>query len=72
MPYIAGTNQAWNGSGYGEPLRFAGAPSSGANGTYAGKNAGPGALLNDITNGKLYENTGTAASPTWTVVGSQS
>lgn len=31
-----------------------------------------GALLTDTTNGKLYINTGTAAAPTWTVVGSQS
>lgn len=31
-----------------------------------------GALLIDSTNGKLYINTGTALSPTWTVVGSQS
>ncbi len=31
-----------------------------------------GALLTDTTNGKLYINTGTAAAPTWAVVGSQS
>lgn len=31
-----------------------------------------GAILTDTTNGKLYINTGTAAAPTWTVVGSQS
>jgi hypothetical protein len=30
-----------------------------------------GALLTDTTNGKLYINTGTAADPTWTVVGTQ-
>jgi hypothetical protein len=30
-----------------------------------------GALLTDTTNGKLYINTGTAADPTWTLVGSQ-
>lgn len=28
-------------------------------------------LLRDTTNGKLYINTGTAAAPTWTVVGTQ-
>jgi hypothetical protein len=72
VTYIAGSNNAFAGSGTGTPLRNAGAPSNGANGTYAGQNAGPGALLNDITNGKLYQNTGTAASPTWTVVGSES
>lgn len=31
-----------------------------------------GAVVNDTTNGKLYINTGTAAAPTWTVVGAQS
>jgi hypothetical protein len=31
-----------------------------------------GAVVSDTTNGKLYINTGTAAAPTWTVVGSQS
>ena len=30
-----------------------------------------GATLKDTTNGKLYINTGTAAAPTWTVVGAQ-
>ena len=30
-----------------------------------------GALSIDTTNGKLYINTGTAASATWTVVGNQ-
>jgi hypothetical protein len=33
---------------------------------------GKGALAVDTTNGKLYINTGTFASATWTVVGSQS
>lgn len=72
MANIASSNNAWAGSGLGTPLRNAGAPSNGAAGTYAGQNAGPGALLLDTTNGKEYINTGTAASPTWTVVGSQS
>lgn len=49
----------------------AGAPTDGASGTGAGY-AGPGSLYINITAGKLYTNTGTAASPTWTVVGSQS
>lgn len=31
-----------------------------------------GALVTDITNGILYINTGTAAAPTWTKVGTQS
>lgn len=32
---------------------------------------GKGSLVADTTNGKLYMNTGTAAAPTWTVVGTQ-
>jgi hypothetical protein len=31
-----------------------------------------GGLVSDVSNGKLYINSGTAYSPTWTVVGSQS
>lgn len=37
----------------------------------AGRGAPIGARLVDTTNGKLYINTGTPASPTWTVVGTQ-
>lgn len=37
----------------------------------SGQGAAIGATLTDITNGKLYINTGTAAAPTWTVVGVQ-
>lgn len=37
-----------------------------------GLGAPKGALVIDTTNGKLYINTGSAAEPTWTVVGSQS
>lgn len=47
-----------------------GAPSDGTSGDGAGF-AGPGSLYSDYTNGKLYINTNTKASPTWTVVGSQ-
>jgi len=46
----------------------AGAPS----GTTGVGIAGPGCLLSDTTNKKLYINTGTLAAPTWTVVGTQS
>jgi hypothetical protein len=46
----------------------AGAPSDGTTGTGAGK-AGPGSLLVDITNKKLYQNTNTKASPTWQSLG---
>lgn len=45
----------------------AGAPSGS---TLAGV-APKGAVLTDSTNAKLYINTGTQASPTWTVVGTQ-
>lgn len=48
----------------------AGAPTDGASGTGAGF-AAKGSLCVDITNGKLEINTGTKASPTWTVVGAQ-
>lgn len=46
----------------------AGAPSNGTSGTGAGK-AGPGSLYVDKTNAKLYQNTNTKASPTWSSVG---
>lgn len=49
----------------------AGAPTNGTSGTFAGM-AGKGCLLIDTTNAKLYINTNTKASPTWTVVGTQS
>lgn len=42
----------------------AGAPTSGTSGTYAGSVA-PGDLLVDTTNGIVYKNTNTTASPTW-------
>lgn len=48
----------------------AGAPTNGTSGTLAGV-AEKGSLLTDTTNAKLYINTNTLASPTWTVVGSQ-
>lgn len=50
---------------------LAGAPVDGTSGTEAGV-AGKGSLVVDSTGGKLYINTNTKASPTWTVVGSQS
>ena len=48
-------------------LTNAGAPTNGTSGTFVGQ-AGPGALLIDYTNAVLYQNTNTAASPTWTDV----
>jgi len=46
----------------------AGAP---VNGTTLDNVAGKGSLCIDVTNGKLYINTGTITDSTWTVVGSQ-
>jgi hypothetical protein len=54
-------------TGFG-PYRNAGAPTGSTLANIAFK----GALLIDTTNAKLYINTGSKASPTWTVVGSQS
>ena len=51
-------------------LYGAGAPTDGTSGTHVGL-AAPGTLYIDTTNTKLYINTNTAASPTWTVVGAQ-
>lgn len=41
-------------------------------GTGAGGSVPPGGTYTDVTAGKVYINTGTAAAPTWTVVGAQS
>ena len=48
-------------------LTNAGAPTSGASGTFAGQ-AGPGALLIDYTNKNLYINIGTLATPIWSAI----
>jgi hypothetical protein len=51
-------------------FKFAGTPVDGTSGTYAGDdNNFPGVLLVDTTNKKLYQNTNTQASPTWSSVG---
>lgn len=52
-------------------IQGAGAPTSGTSGTGVGR-CGKGSQYTDRTNAKLYINTGTKASPTWTVVGTQS
>ena len=52
-------------------FRFTGAPVNGASGTRAAS-AGLGSLLIRTDTGVLYINTGTLASPTWTIVGTQS
>lgn len=46
-------------------LSNAGVPTDGTSGSFAGY-AGPGALVLDYTNGSLYINIGTKASPIWT------
>jgi len=51
-------------------FRNAGVPGGGTTGTGAGW-AGPGSICSDLTGKKLYINTNTKASPTWTVVGTQ-
>jgi hypothetical protein len=45
----------------------AGVPVDGTSGTGAGT-AGIGSIYSDVTNGKLYVNGGTLASPTWKLV----
>lgn len=70
---IKGSIAAGGGVFFGEPTALftnAGAPSNGTSGTGAGW-AGKGSLCADATNGVLYINTGTKASPTWTKVGTQ-
>ena len=51
----------------GDVFQNAGAPSNGTSGSFANK-ANKGSLLVDSTNGKLYQNTNTKASPTWTEI----
>ncbi len=58
--YVAGSlRRSW---------RNAGVPTDGTSGTYAGV-CDKGDLLIDTTNAKLYQNTNTQASPTWSSVG---
>lgn len=45
-------------------------PTDGTSGTGVGI-AGPGSLVTDYTNALMYINTGTKASPLWTLVGLQ-
>ncbi len=52
---------------------FTGSIANGTSGTFAGTvKAYPGSLLINLTTHKLYINTNTKLSPTWTVVGTQS
>jgi len=59
MPFIEGEKRA--------PWVNAGAPVDGTSGTFAGI-AQKGDLLLDSTNGNVYQNTNTQASPTWTLL----
>lgn len=60
MTRIAGSNLgAW---------QLAGAPTSGTSGSFAGV-CEPGDLLSDVSNGVLFVNEGTRASPYWTPCG---
>jgi hypothetical protein len=54
-PIAGSLRRLWN---------YAGDPTSGTSGTFAGM-AQPGDLLIDETNGIVYKNTNTKASPTW-------
>lgn len=63
-----------NGSNAGQDVvifRKSSGPTDGASGDGAGY-ANTGSLLIQTNNGRLYINTGSKASPTWTLVGSQS
>lgn len=50
------------------PFKNAGAPTNGLSGSFVNF-AAPGDLLIDTTNLNLFANTGTLASPTWTLLG---
>jgi hypothetical protein len=59
------------GAGLNYPFTVAGAPVSGASGSYVGR-AVVGSQLIDVTNGKMYVATvATSSTVTWTVTGSQ-
>ena len=74
MPVIEGARHrlgatagvSGNLTGYG-PFVLAGVPVDGTSGTQAGV-AEKGAIVIDTTNGKLYVNGNTKASPTWKLV----
>jgi hypothetical protein len=63
--------QAQDGLGLASPFLLAGAPTSGASGSFVGR-AVVGSLLIDTSGGKLYIATvATGSTVTWTVVGMQ-
>ena len=67
MATISGGNKIDGALSRDRVLRGSGAPTDGAAGTGAG-DADPGSLYIDSTNGVVYQNTNTKASPTWTKV----
>ena len=71
MALIEMTNVIEGFAGVGNALQFNGVPVSGASGTMVNR-APKGAQLVNSATGIMYVNTGTQASPTWTVVGTQS
>jgi hypothetical protein len=58
--HVMGNNGVFQSAG-------SGVPTNGTSGTGANK-AGPGSLYIDYTNATIYQNTGTLASPTWTLL----
>jgi hypothetical protein len=62
--------EAQDGYGLARPFLLAGAPTSGASGSFVNK-ALVGSLLIDTVNGKLYIATAAGSSVTWISVGSQ-
>jgi hypothetical protein len=64
-------NEGKQSQGLRVPFQLAGAPTSGASGSYVGR-ATVGSQLVDTTNGKVYVATvATSSTVTWTVVGTQ-
>ena len=66
--YRVGAGADQYSGGYG-PEVYAGTPVSG---TFGAGTLEKGGLVINTTDGKLFVNTGSKATPTWTVVGSQS
>lgn len=65
-----GVVSADGGNTVGDVVKFAGAGAP-TNGVTGAGFAGKGSEYTDETGGKLYVNTNTKASPTWTVAGAQ-
>ena len=70
MAVISGVGRPIEGSGLHKPLIIDIAPVDGTSGTFAGICPTGAQVISTLT-AKLYVNTGTQSSPTWTVVGTQ-